>query len=749
MTAATEASPARLALRPDVYWAETPGGVAMLTHRGPVSFTGPAVHRLIEGLAPYLDGRFTLTELTADLSEQRRVAVQKLIGALLERDVLRELPPHTPAAAGHHPATDDHHDPDEYARESAFVGYFRDDGAGAFEAYRRSPALIVGDGDDLLTAVALASLRSGLARVAVAGAGDRGADLTRLAEHARRDPRQRLSLHRLDEKDRGLDKADRGEETEEYGATVGDLLDRDDYADVRIVIHVSADLRRARALDRLCAGRRIHLAQAIRRGDRVWLGPIGPVPAAGPSLTSGWRRLAALRPAGVDGEPGPASGTPAAGGRAVLAVVANQLVHGVLRSVTGLAGQAPLDTLDGGAAGGAGRAGARRGQMTVIEAATLRGSTHDFVPHPFGAPAVAATAARFLDRVEELDCGAPLDTEAFSRRAARLADDRAGVFGRPAEGELAQLPLRICQIEVSDPVGLLDRRDAAGPAVTGAGLDFATARLRAALRAFAGYASLMVDPRRLVDGDGRALLGPGDDPDAALDALRSGRLCGHVWGYRLADRRPYPVPATMVFPALRGRPWPPPATAVAAYSWRAAVEAALLVYCGRLTVGEIAGATAAFPRLDLPATGLDDAGRRYMSILTAIGGTTDVYDVTGALGIPTAVCCRDGTPAGCASGRSLAEAAGKALLQAVLGYQMTREAQPGGALSAVAELPRRLRDLHGDTVAPGGEDPPLDLAGIGAALAGLGHHPLVVPLDHDPEVSAVMPYIATVVPVDA
>jgi ribosomal protein S12 methylthiotransferase accessory factor YcaO len=211
------------------------------------------------------------------------------------------------------------------------------------------------------------------------------------------------------------------------------------------------------------------------------------------------------------------------------------------------------------------------------------------------------------------------------------------------------------------------------------------------------------------------------------------------------DRQPRPVAATTVFPALRGRAWPLPTGIVAAYSWRAAVQAALLDLCRRLTIAELPAATTPFPRLDPHRHLPDGPGRRFLSILAAIGGVTVAYDVTGTLGVPTVLCHHDCAPAGCASGRTVAEALEAALLQTVLGYQAARDGWPADAGAPPPTLPARLR---GDPVRSGVDDAPHDLTTIGAALAGLGHHPVVVPLDHDPEVAAVMPYIATVVLAD-
>jgi hypothetical protein len=148
------------------------------------------------------------------------------------------------------------------------------------------------------------------------------------------------------------------------------------------------------------------------------------------------------------------------------------------------------------------------------------------------------------------------------------------VFGEITERDFAQLPIHVTQTSVSDPVGLLGTQ-APRSVVTGTGVDFDTARHQAAEHALATYASLMVDPRRLLtaDGQGPLPLGHGlpDDLSAALSRLRSGELDGWVRALSLTDRRPHLLAATTVFPALRSPslPYRPPLGVTAAYSWSA------------------------------------------------------------------------------------------------------------------------------------------------------------------------------------
>ncbi len=75
---------------PGAYYAETPDGVHMLTHDGELALTGPAVYRLLDRLAPALNGQYSLADLTAHLPLERQTMVRDLVTALIERSVVRD-----------------------------------------------------------------------------------------------------------------------------------------------------------------------------------------------------------------------------------------------------------------------------------------------------------------------------------------------------------------------------------------------------------------------------------------------------------------------------------------------------------------------------------------------------------------------------------------------------------------------------------------------------------------------------------
>jgi YcaO cyclodehydratase, ATP-ad Mg2+-binding len=723
---------ARLALREDAYYAPSPDGVVILTHQGRVSLTGVSIYQWIERLAPFLNGRNSLAELTAALPPERRQLVEQIVTTLLDRGVVRQLGEDEPHGLSAGEAA-------TYRAELGFLGYFRDSAGRAFQRYRDSPALVLGAGR-LLPAVVRAGLRSGLRQVRAVITPESPTDLALLEAYAQRAPASGLSgapasgqfgapasgrfyAASRDEAQRLRWHAQCVDTAEELAT----LLDG-----VELVIHVCDQppesgarlLDRLGLLDRLCARRGILLAQAMAHGQEVWVGPAGRVGVDGPGGWDGWRRLAALGEA--------AAGTPAGGvaalSTATATVVANQLVQDLFRYTTGV------------------RPPAGRPQMIRIQPDTLRGQTHRFLAHPFSLAATAETEAAFLARIAELEGGAPLEAEEFSRRAVAGTDARLGVFGEITERDFAQLPIHVTQASVSDPVGLLGT-SAPRPVVTGMGVDFDTARHQAAVDALATYASLMVDPRRLLSADGRGPLPPdglGEDLSAALAGLRSGEPGGWVRALGLADGRPQLLAAATVFPALGqpSLPYRPPVGVTAAYSWSDAVTAGLVAHCRQLTITETQTRTTPFPLVDVASVPADAVIRWCLAMVAALGQPVTVHEVTGSLGVPTFACSLAGHTLSYGCAVSNTQALRDGLLRLLLAYQAQANDEPAYAPAAVPNLAPHLR---GTTTQPVQPQPELDIPALVAALARRGYHAAVVPLDHDQEVHKIMPYIAHVV----
>ncbi|MGP3929392.1 hypothetical protein [Nonomuraea sp. KM88] len=275
----------KLWLRDDVYYAVTDEGACFLTSRGEVRFEGAAVGRWIERLVPRLDGRSTLTDLTATLDPDRTSYVERLVGALRQSGIVTE-PPDDPAPTALSR---------EYAREIGFLAAHGVHDRRAFLGYRATATLVTGAGR-LLEELAAAALASGLESVTVAeeppGEGEA--------------PRRDIAVR------------DAGQSVRCWtGDPLAELP-----PETGLVLQVTSDAARAARLSEACREARVPLAQLVlSRRDEAWLVP----PDA--DWAGAWPRLRA-----VGGErPDSRAEPPAHAGR----LLTLRLVQAAFRTMTG------------------------------------------------------------------------------------------------------------------------------------------------------------------------------------------------------------------------------------------------------------------------------------------------------------------------------------------------------------------------------------------------------------------------------
>jgi hypothetical protein len=267
----------RLKLRDDAFYAPTADGVCILTNSGEVVLTGPSIFQWVDRLVPYLDGRYTLAELTASMPVERKEMTERVITALRERGVLVKA---EPSGQAQPPLTDAERQ--LYRREIGLLGYVAPFSEHSFRAFRETPLALVGSGR-LLDAAVDAALCSGSRRVSIA-----------------------------------MDLSDE----DRLSTVVG-------RAGVVVYAGDRADLDQLHALDRACARTGIPFVAAVVTGGEAWLGPFGPSHGEHPRWASAWRRLHALD--GVAATPLPAGECTGP----VPTVVANQLLREVMRRLSG------------------------------------------------------------------------------------------------------------------------------------------------------------------------------------------------------------------------------------------------------------------------------------------------------------------------------------------------------------------------------------------------------------------------------
>ncbi|MFE0171782.1 hypothetical protein ACFWZ2_05655 [Streptomyces sp. NPDC059002] len=451
-------------MRAGVFFTPAPEGDGVLLTDGSdvVTFQGASTYTWLEKLSPHLNGGHSVGDLTSGLPPAKRRMVERLVGALHDAGLVRDVgadEPHTLSDA----------DVAAYASQIAFVEAFRTSPARRFQRHRETRVAVVGTGA-VFTALVEAVLLTGVARVTAHPVTTDPAEHTRLTALAAsakdRDPGQLLAVAPLDATDPAA------------------LTRAADSADVLLAATDSAEPALLTALDETCATTGTTLVAATVVADEAWIGPVcapddGPGAARWGSL---WRRVgAADRERGVD--------APAPAGRfltgPVPGIIANHLAFRVFEYVTGVA-----DDVRGAAAGASAR-------VVCLDLETLQTVTHTLSPHPDAAPSAVEGAA---DEV--------VDAAELAERAEALTDARLGVLAPVTEDHLDQFPLRVVRLAVDDP-----GRPGAPFDVWGAGPDFDAARdaaLRHGLAAYAVRAAAPGDVRGIALADGTARQVPGE-----------------------------------------------------------------------------------------------------------------------------------------------------------------------------------------------------------------------------------------------
>ncbi|KAB7834278.1 group-specific protein [Streptomyces mobaraensis] len=147
----------RLTLAPQVRYAPTADGAAVLGPSSAVALRGATVHAWLERLRPLLDGRQDVDAALAPLPDGHRTVALRLLDTLRAHGFVREAADPLP-----HGLTDD--ELRVHAPEIAYVGNWLDSPEHHFERYRAARVLAAGDGP-LADAARHALLACGLRRV--------------------------------------------------------------------------------------------------------------------------------------------------------------------------------------------------------------------------------------------------------------------------------------------------------------------------------------------------------------------------------------------------------------------------------------------------------------------------------------------------------------------------------------------------------------------------------------------------------
>ncbi|MEU2631147.1 hypothetical protein ABZ641_29620, partial [Kitasatospora sp. NPDC007106] len=160
----------------------------------------------------------------------------------------------------------------------------------------------------------------------------------------------------------------------------------------------------------------------------------------------------------------------------------------------------------------------------------------------------------------------------------------------------------------------------------------------------------------------------------------------------------------------------------------------------------LAAATAPLPRLGLDGAELTARGARYRKLLEIVDQPYEVYDLSGLLGLPTFAFTTPEATVACTSALEAGAALEQGLELTLLAHQARAADQPGYAPEAVPELPAELRGKPRPEAGPDGARPgPVTLDEVVARLTRDGGRVVAVPLDHDPAVARLCPFVAQAV----
>ena len=699
-------------IKGDTFYIPIAEGIYFRNNQGSFILKGKIVYRWFERLVPYLQGEYTLEEISDGLPAEKQTMISNLVHTLLERGFLKDVTfdlPHTLNETEQR----------LYASEIAFIDAFTDSATHRFEQFRNSRLLVIGSGLTL-TGLIHSLLSSGLRQVAFLATPEGVLHQQRHAEY--------LALYN----GRGADQALVQLPPLEWSDTAAVAAALAPF-DVVISISDVPMLARAHLLNRLCRERQKTLLQAVLVADYAWVGPF--VSATTPGCWEcAWRRLQANLPDLARAQhtfqdhcttpPSRFLALPTA------SLVANQLSFEVFKHLTG------IDRLE------------TDGCLFAIDLETAQTEKHPFLPHPLCETCQSppdTTDASFQDRLRILAEKEPLDEESFSKQATICFESRLGLFSSLDEHDFAQLPLHIAQVVISNP---LPQRQCSAPwRATGVGLDFATARRRATRRACELYAASFVDPRQFLHpaGEHRACSVHHAQWLFATEHGVTGEAC--VRAQELGAGKIHVLPADLVYPIRRGlTPSEQSMPGLASgFSWAEAVSLALISCYRFWAMTHLEDLQEPAPLVDMSLPPYDSAGARYRCMLDLFGKTLSIYDLSALLGIPMFAFCWENETLAYSAHLDVQRALEAGFEQAVQYMQAMTHRQPHCAPPVVPGLPRRLRGTRvGGPVSNVPADWPSRQAALQQLLQARGWRAFVVPLQPDPALAALLPCIVHV-----
>ncbi|MGE7184158.1 putative thiazole-containing bacteriocin maturation protein [Peribacillus sp. NPDC006672] len=393
----------RLKVKRDTFFLPGPNrGVYFRNNISSFRMEGSSIVQWVEKLLPMFNGHHTLSELTNGLPDPYRNRVMEIAKVLytngFARDVSQDIPHHLSDQVL-----------DRYASQIEFLDSCGDSGAYRFQTYREGKALAIGSGPLFLSLVS-SLVESGLPTFHILITDTVPTNRRRLkeiVEHARkRDEEAAIEEVVLEKR--------AGNEWQEITRPFDSIL----------YVSQEGDIGELRELHSVCRQGKKVLFPALVINQVGLAGPLVHPDSKG-CWESAWHRL---HQTVLEKNQASSSFSSTAG-----AMLANIMVFEWFKEATG------VTTAE------------QANQFYLLDMETLEGKWHPFIPHPVVMGKGAAKWIEDFDQRLEQKSGRGEPGKVFMH-FSRLTSAESGIFHSWEEGDLKQLPLAQCRVQVVDPL---------------------------------------------------------------------------------------------------------------------------------------------------------------------------------------------------------------------------------------------------------------------------------------------------------
>jgi putative thiazole-containing bacteriocin maturation protein len=400
---------------------------------------GQSINQWVEKLTPMFNGEYTLGALTDGLPEPYKERVFEIASLLYENGFAKDISEDRPHQLQEHVCQ-------KYASQIEFLNNCGDSGAYRFQQYRQSNVLAVGSGAFFLSLVS-ALLESGISRLYTMITDVEGTNTERLQE---------LIQHRRE--------SDAEVFVQEIAFT-GErhsLLQSIQAFDCILYVSSEDDIEELRMFHQICKEENKTFFPAFCINGIGFAGPL--VHAENNACwESAWRR--------IHQSVFPSDRKTHARSSTAEALLANVSVFECFKKFTGITKASETN------------------RFFLLNLETLEGDWHSFLPHPFVKESINIQPLEDFDVAEERD----ISNEEIVQLHPFISKE-SGIFHIWEEGNLKQLPLSQCRIQVTDllsdgPAHLL-------PEIVCSGFTHTEVMYEAGLRGIESYAAHIIETQQ-------------------------------------------------------------------------------------------------------------------------------------------------------------------------------------------------------------------------------------------------------------